>query len=633
MNIFSSILLINNSGGEAAPEPPAEDWLEGWMRRKRFDVDGTITAESIIELRVYNTAGTDTTTEVYLDGNVRSDWGDVRFTTSDKLTCIPYAILEKNATNILVAVNLGNIQDGLFYIYYDGPAASLFKIMHVSDIHYDPAEPSVDNRDESLVFLDNMIARAVVYQPDLIAKGGDDVGSVTESESPRLALFQDVVDKVAEFGAITPVPEIMHVAPGNHDFDFTTFSNTRAILTQAWMETNTLYGSKEVGPYLIVSLDAQYVSGGQTHQSDTHDGFGYVNTDQLTWLTAELAAATKPVILFCHQPLSEMDTDQFTLTKETYHTQNRAAIRDIIEASNKVVCCIHGHVHYSRNDVINGIPYITITNIGNTGQFGEQPATNTGKWAIIELDESSKTIRVATEAVVSGTVQTIYEQVLGFGPTSFTDDVSHAPERVFALGYAASNEKSSIMRNPVISYVADDANLYKYPRNRNIPDPDLSENTIKIVGRNNTPNFGRDVFQFAPQTGTFRARWNGRVSTVKSKFVKFGDSSVATTPGAYIQFNNDGNIKAFNAAVNTTLLAYSIDTWYKFEAIINVAADTFILYVDDGLEANGFAFVNSVAAIDRIEIVTETGNLYLNNFRIMPYTDIAITAFQAEETI
>lgn len=632
MNIFSSILLINNSGGEAAPEPPAEDWLEGWQRRKRFDVDGTITAESIIELRIYNTAGTDTTTEVYLDGNVRSDWGDVRFTTSDKLTCIPYAILEKTADNILVAVNLGVIQDGLFYIYYDGPAASLFKIGAISDTHYDPAESSVDKRDQSLVMTASFVTRMQTFLPHLVVHIGDWIGSVTTSTAARLALLQDGVDATYEAASGPSAPVVMWGSPGNHEFDHLTFADVRAILTQEWMETNTLYGSKEVGPYLIVCLDPQYKSD-NTHQSNSHDGNGHVNPDQLTWLTAELAAATKPVILFCHQPVSEMDTEQFTLTKETYHTDNRAAIRDIIEASQKVICCIHGHVHYSRNDVINGIPYITITNLGNVGQFGEQPATNTGKWAIIELDESAKTIRVATEAVVSGTVQTIYEQVLGFGPTSFTDDVSHSPERVFALGYAGNFEKSSILRNPTTSYVADDANLYKYPRNLNIPDPYLYENTIKIVGRNNTPNFGRDVFQFASQTGTFRARWNGRVSTVKTKFIKFGDSSVATLPGAYIQFNNDGNIKAFNAAVNTTLLAYSIDTWYKFEAIINVAADTFILYVDDALEANGFAFVNNLASIDRIEIVTETGNLYLNNFRIMPYTDIAITAFQAEETL
>jgi Icc-related predicted phosphoesterase len=619
MNIISSILLINNSGGGVVLP------LTGWSKRKLLTVAASVSIESIIEFDVYNTSGTDTTTEIYLNGDVRADWGDLRFTSSDETTCLPFAILYRESDHVTAAVNLGVIQNGTFYIYWDGPALSEFRIGHLTDIHYDPAESSVDKRDQSLVMTASFVARMATYFPHLVAGGGDWVGNATTSDSPRLALIQDTLDELYLAAGGPSEPEVMWVAPGNHDFDHTTFADTRAILSQAWMETNTLYGQKEVGDYLIVSLDASYIPSGQSHQSETHDGFGYVNTDQLTWLTAALTAATKPVIIFCHQPLSEMDTEQFTLTKETYHTQNRAAVRDILEASNKVVCCIHGHVHYSRIDVIRGIPYITITNIGNVGQFGEQPATNTGKWGLITLDASSKTIKVQTEAIVSGDVELIYEQIVGFGPTSLTTDVGQAPERVYALSYAANFEKSSIMRDPVIGYVNDDTFLYKYPTNYNIPDPFLSENTIKVVGRTNSANFGRIIWRIASQTGTFRARWKARVSTVKTKFFKFGDSSVATTPGPYVQFNSDGNIKCYNGVTNTTVRAYSVDTWYEFELVANIATDTYSVWVDGVLEASGFAFNNALTSIDRVEIVTETGNIYIDNFRIQPYTDIALT--------
>lgn len=621
--IIGNVICIGNpESGSGAGVP--NDFMSGWNKRKSFTVAASSSVESIIELTVYNTSGTDTTTTIYLGGNVRSDWGDLRFTLDDKTTTIPYAIIRNNGTNINVAVNLGTVQNGTYYIYWDGPAQNLFKIGHVTDVHYNPGEV-LDNRQFSLDFCDSFVDRMDTFLPNLVAKGGDDIGDDDHVTANRFTYMQAVIDHIAPAASGPSTPEVMHVAPGNHDFDFTGFSGTRAVLAQSWMEANVLYGKKEVGNYLIISLDANYNSSTDVHMSNTHQGNGHINPDQLTWLTSALSDATKPVIIFCHQPLSEMDTDQFTLTKEVYHTDNRAAVRDIIEASGKVVCCIQGHVHYSRIDVINGIPYINITNIGNTGQFGEQPATNSGKWGLITLDESSKTIKVQTEAVVSGVVQLIYEQTVGFGPTSFTDDVSHHPARVYSLGYTANFEKSSIYRDPVAAYVTDDDFLYKYPTNYNIPDPYLSDSTVKIVGRTNSPSFGRTQWRIAPQTGTFRAKWSARVSTVKTKFIKFGDSNVVTAPGVYIQFNNDGNIKALNAGVTTSLQAYSANTWYAFELVANISTDKFDLWIDGVLKASNFSFNNNLATIDRVENVTETGNMYLDCLRISPYTNIAIT--------
>jgi hypothetical protein len=631
MNIFASILMVNNSGGSSGGGGSPTDFLTNWNRRKGFTVNGSEVTESIIEFTVYNTSGTDTTTEVYLDGNVRADWGDLRFTSGDGVTVLPYAILRREATNVLVAVNLGVVQSADFYIYYDGPAASVFRIGHVTDIHFDPNEPSVDKRDQGLVMTASFNTRMETYLPHLVAGGGDWMGSVTTG-APRLTMLQDTVDELYLAASGPSTPEVMWVAMGNHDFDQNTFGEARTILQQTdWMVTNTLYGAKEVGAYLIVSLDANYAPDTQTHKSNNHQGYGYVNTDQLTWFEGVLSAATKPVIVFCHQPLSEMDTDQFTLTKEVYHTQNRAAVRAIIEASNKVVCCIHGHVHYSRNDVINGIPYITSTNIGNTGQFGEQPATNTGKWALLDFDSSSQTIRVRTEAIVGGDVELIYDQFLPFGRTQFFSDVSNNHEEVYALGNDATYEKSSFYRDPTQSYVSNDAHLYKYPVNLNIPDIFLSDNTIKIVGRTDTPNFGRDQWYFSPRTGKFVHEFRARLTTVKTKQFKYGDSNIVASPAFRIHFNNDGNISAHNGATLTNVRTYTTDTWYKFRVVADAVAQTFSLEIDDVIEATDFAFTNPITSIDRRQIVTETGTLYLDSYGIKPYNDTEITSFQPEE--
>src|SRR5688572_27592278 len=161
-------IAIGSFIGHVLGGVPSGPWLDGWNRRKSFSVEATGSVETIIELTVYNTSGTDTTTEVYLDGNVRADWGDVRFTLSDKLTRIPYAILSIDSDNIVVAINLGTVQNGDFYIYYDGPAASEFRIGHITDIHYDPAEPLVDKRDQSLVMAASFVDRMDTFLPHLV---------------------------------------------------------------------------------------------------------------------------------------------------------------------------------------------------------------------------------------------------------------------------------------------------------------------------------------------------------------------------------------------------------------------------------------------------------------------------------
>ncbi len=69
--------------------------LSGWDYRKQKTITGTTAGAQTnyqMKLTVYNSTGTDTPGNVYLGGNARSDFGDIRFTKSDGATLLDYWI-------------------------------------------------------------------------------------------------------------------------------------------------------------------------------------------------------------------------------------------------------------------------------------------------------------------------------------------------------------------------------------------------------------------------------------------------------------------------------------------------------------------------------------------------------------
>lgn len=82
-----------------------------------------------MKLTVYNSSGTDTPGTVYLRGNARSDFGDIRFTKSDGVTLLDYwiesytpgvsAVVWVKVDSIPASPNTANI-----YLYYGNPWAT-----------------------------------------------------------------------------------------------------------------------------------------------------------------------------------------------------------------------------------------------------------------------------------------------------------------------------------------------------------------------------------------------------------------------------------------------------------------------------------------------------------------------------
>jgi hypothetical protein len=101
-----------------------QNWLSGWSYRKTHIIENATGAGTGYQIRVtvHYDAGTDSDQDVYLNSHCRTDFGDIRFTSSDGLTLLNYW-MESNVTSDN-AVFWINITDDMssssvtIYIYY-----------------------------------------------------------------------------------------------------------------------------------------------------------------------------------------------------------------------------------------------------------------------------------------------------------------------------------------------------------------------------------------------------------------------------------------------------------------------------------------------------------------------------------
>ena len=76
-----------------------------------------------------------------------------------------------------------------------------------------------------------------------------------------------------------------------------------------------------------------------------------IPTQELEWLQADLAASTKPAMVFAHQRLDAANH---------YAVKNAPAVRTILEQSGRVRAVFQGHSHKNDYREINGIHYTTL---------------------------------------------------------------------------------------------------------------------------------------------------------------------------------------------------------------------------------------------------------------------------------
>jgi hypothetical protein len=107
-------------------------WLTGWYRRKPKLVRGSTAGGQTdyqLKLTIYKGSGTDTDSTIYLGGYVNDDFSDLRFTSSDETTLLPYYIESyTSGVSAVVWIKIDSIPADPFtktiYIYYDNLSAT-----------------------------------------------------------------------------------------------------------------------------------------------------------------------------------------------------------------------------------------------------------------------------------------------------------------------------------------------------------------------------------------------------------------------------------------------------------------------------------------------------------------------------
>lgn len=127
-------------------------FLSGWTRRKSKTVNGTTfgpQTDYILQLNIFKGSGTDTSTNIYLNGKCNDDFSDIRFTSSDGTTLLSYYI-ETVSPGIFatISIKIDTIPESpnssTIYIYYDNPIATSESNADNTYLLYDDFDSTLD---------------------------------------------------------------------------------------------------------------------------------------------------------------------------------------------------------------------------------------------------------------------------------------------------------------------------------------------------------------------------------------------------------------------------------------------------------------------------------------------------------
>lgn len=205
---------------------------------------------------------------------------------------------------------------------------------------------------------------------DLVVDLGDRITNVDREADLRL---EEEVEAVFA-GMDTPR---MHLL-GNHDLHYLTAAENEAIQNRSLASQS-------------IDLKDRHLVFWQLDLSGKYGDAALPSQEDLDWLRDDLAATTKPSVVFTHVPLhGGAMTGNFYFQNNTPSTtlSHAAEARAIIEASGTVVLCVAGHVHWNDSATIDGIRYLTLQSL--TESYTTQGEVS-GAWAEIEL--SGETVR------------------------------------------------------------------------------------------------------------------------------------------------------------------------------------------------------------------------------------------------
>lgn len=138
-----------------------------------------------------------------------------------------------------------------------------------------------------------------------------------------------------------------HYVLGNHCVD----TLTKSEFLDGVQQRRSYYSFDRQGIHFVV-LDACFRADGQPYGRKNFQWTdANVPAAELEWLQADLQGTDKPTVVFAHQRLD---------VANNHGVKNQAQVRQILEASGKVLAVFQGHSHQNDLNEIAGIHYCTL---------------------------------------------------------------------------------------------------------------------------------------------------------------------------------------------------------------------------------------------------------------------------------
>ncbi|HPC62861.1 MAG TPA: metallophosphoesterase [Verrucomicrobiota bacterium] len=140
---------------------------------------------------------------------------------------------------------------------------------------------------------------------------------------------------------------------GNHDMDRISKAQFLGAVRNTGADPARGYYSFDCKGLHAVALDANFRKDGSDYDAGNFDWTqAYVPEKELAWLEQDLARTRLPVIVFTHQLL---DADEGSV-----YVRNAAQVRQVLEASRRVLAVFQGHHHPGSCRELRGIHYYTL---------------------------------------------------------------------------------------------------------------------------------------------------------------------------------------------------------------------------------------------------------------------------------
>jgi hypothetical protein len=218
----------------------------------------------------------------------------------------------------------------------------------VTDCHYADADPMGTRfYRESLDKLAECIARMNAERVDFLVELGDLKDQDKQPvESRTLKYLEDAEAVFRGFHGPT-----YHVL-GNHDMDSISKQQFLSRVENTGIDRDRSYYPFDVKGLHCIVLDANYKADGSDYD---HGNFNWTDANvpahEIDWLRQDLAASGGPVIVFIHQLLDG--------TGPVY-VKNAREVRQVLQASGRVIAVFQGHHHPGSYSHIDGIHYYTL---------------------------------------------------------------------------------------------------------------------------------------------------------------------------------------------------------------------------------------------------------------------------------